>query len=171
MIFIIVLWGKHFPLMKYRGYKKLYKYMDIQKIPKKDIKDIKSYKDIKFDGYFYYVYLKDYPNYTLCYEYTRDGKFFLAVEKEINGINNMLDENELKISNTNLFLTIGRILKNRKSGMIMPLFYILFTPIICHLVCTNYNNILFVPLILGAFLVRLFLLQSTPKSNLRFEQL
>lgn len=96
MIFIIVLWGKHFPLMKYRGYKKLYKYMDIQKIPKKDIKDIKSYKDIKFDGYFYYVYLKDYPNYTLCYEYTREGKFFLAVEKEINGINNMLDENELK---------------------------------------------------------------------------
>ncbi|WP_396336524.1 hypothetical protein [Finegoldia magna] len=23
MIFIIVLWGKHFPLMKYRGYKKI----------------------------------------------------------------------------------------------------------------------------------------------------
>ena len=69
--------------------------MDIQKIPKKDIKDIKSYKDIKFDGYFYYVYLKDYPNYTLCYEYTRDNNLLFYVEKNING-NYVLDEKEMK---------------------------------------------------------------------------
>ena len=68
-------------------------------------------------------------------------------------------------------IKIIKSIYKQKIPTALQLISFIFTPIICHLVCTNYNNILFVPSIVGAFHVRLFLLQSTPKSNLRFEQL
>ncbi len=75
-IFLIAKWIIAVPVQRHYGYQKLYKYMDAQGIKRDDVKDIKASKDYLKGWYDFKVELKDFPNHTIFYTYTRykDGE-------------------------------------------------------------------------------------------------
>lgn len=69
VVFIAGKWIIAVPVQRHYGYKKLYKYMDVQGIKKDNIKEIKAIKDYLKGNQVYRVQIKEPANFTLVYIY------------------------------------------------------------------------------------------------------
>ena len=95
VVFVAIKWIIAVPVQRHYGYKKLYKYMEVQGIKKENIKEIKSYKDYLEGSYDYDVKLKDPAGYTIYYIYTLDKEIMVySIEYNLNGKYKSLDVNE-----------------------------------------------------------------------------
>ena len=70
VVFVAIKWIIAVPVQRHYGYKKLYKYMEVQGIKKDNIKEITSFKDYLEGSYDYKVKLKDPEGYSINYIYT-----------------------------------------------------------------------------------------------------
>ncbi|MCI6000568.1 MAG: DUF3139 domain-containing protein [Finegoldia magna] len=83
------------PVQRHYGYKKLYKYMEVQGIKKENIEDIKTSKNYLKDTYDYEVKLKDPSGYTINYIYTHFKEIMVySIEYNLNGKYKSLDIDE-----------------------------------------------------------------------------
>ena len=81
VVFIAGKWIIAVPVQRHYGYKKLYKYMEVQGIKKDNIKEIKAIKDYIKGNQVYRVQIKDPADYTLVYiydDYPNPGKIELS---------------------------------------------------------------------------------------------
>lgn len=81
VVFIAGKWIIAVPVQRHYGYKKLYKYMEVQGIKKDNIKEIKAIKDYMKGNQVYRVQIKDPADYTLVYiydDYPNPGKIELS---------------------------------------------------------------------------------------------
>ncbi|MDD6906218.1 MAG: DUF3139 domain-containing protein [Finegoldia magna] len=69
VIFIAAKWIIAVPVQRHYGYKKLYRYMEVQGIKKDNIKEIKAIKDYIKGNQVYRVQIKDPADFTLVYIY------------------------------------------------------------------------------------------------------
>ncbi|MDU2500832.1 DUF3139 domain-containing protein [Finegoldia magna] len=80
VVFIAGKWIIAVPVQRHYGYKKLYKYMEVQGIKKDNIKEIKAIKDYMKGNQVYRVQIKDPADFTLIYiydDYSNRGKIRL----------------------------------------------------------------------------------------------
>lgn len=80
VVFIAGKWIIAVPVQRHYGYKKLYKYMEVQGIKKDNIKEIKAIKDYIKGNQVYRVQIKDPAGFTLVYtydDYPNPGKMSL----------------------------------------------------------------------------------------------
>lgn len=78
--FVAIKWIIAVPVQRHYGYKKLYKYMEVQGIKKDNIKEIKAIKDYMKGNQVYRVQIKDPADFTLIYiydDYSNRGKIRL----------------------------------------------------------------------------------------------
>ncbi|MCI5999958.1 MAG: DUF3139 domain-containing protein [Finegoldia magna] len=95
VVFIAGKWIIAVPVQRHYGYKKLYKYMEVQGIKKDNIKEIESFKDYLKDTYVYEVKLKDPPGYTITYDYTHFKEIMVySIDYNLNGKFKALDVSE-----------------------------------------------------------------------------
>ena len=81
VVFVGIKWIIAVPVQRHYGYKKLYKYMEVQGIKKDNIKEIKAIKDYMKGNQVYRVQIKDPADYTLVYiydDYPNPGKIELS---------------------------------------------------------------------------------------------
>ena len=81
VVFVGIKWIIAVPVQRHYGYKKLYKYMEVQGIKKDNIKEIKAIKDYMKGNQVYRVQIKDPADYTLVYiydDYPNPGKIVLS---------------------------------------------------------------------------------------------
>ena len=81
VVFVGIKWIIAVPVQRHYGYKKLYKYMEVQGIKKDNIKEIKAIKDYMKGNQVYRVKIKDPADYTLVYiydDYPNPGKIELS---------------------------------------------------------------------------------------------
>ena len=79
--FVAIKWIIAVPVQRHYGYKKLYRYMEVQGIKKDNIKEIKAIKDYMKGNQVYRVQIKDPADYTLVYiydDYPNPGKIELS---------------------------------------------------------------------------------------------
>lgn len=97
VVFVAIKWIIAVPVQRHYGYKKLYKYMEVQGIKKDNIKEITSFKDYLEGSYDYKVELKDPEGYSINYIYTYDKEIMVySIEYNLNGKFKSLDVNERK---------------------------------------------------------------------------
>ena len=95
VVFIAGKWIIAVPVQRHYGYKKLYKYMEVQGIKKDNIEDIETFKDYLKDTYVYEVKLKDPPGYTITYDYTHFKEIMVySIDYNLNGKFKALDVRE-----------------------------------------------------------------------------
>lgn len=95
VVFIASKWIIAVPVQRHYGYKKLYKYMDVQGIKKENIADIKVFKDYLKDTHVYKVKLNDPKGYTITYDYNHSGDIMIySIEYDLNGEFKSLDVKE-----------------------------------------------------------------------------
>ncbi|MDU7032837.1 DUF3139 domain-containing protein [Finegoldia magna] len=81
VVFVAIKWIIAVPVQRHYGYKKLYKYMEVQGIKKDNIKEIKAIKDYIKGNQVYRVQIKDPADFTLVYiydDYPNPGKMELS---------------------------------------------------------------------------------------------
>ena len=97
VVFIAGKWIIAVPVQRHYGYKKLYKYMEVQGIKKDNIKEITSFKNYPDGSYNYKVKLKDPEGYSINYIYTHYKEIMVySIEYNLNGKYKSLDVNERK---------------------------------------------------------------------------
>ena len=97
VVFIAGKWIIAVPVQRHYGYKKLYKYMEVQGIKKDNIKEITSFKNYLDGSYDYKVKLKDPEGYSINYIYTHYKEIMVySIEYNLNGKYKSLDVNEIK---------------------------------------------------------------------------
>ncbi|MCC2718101.1 DUF3139 domain-containing protein [Finegoldia magna] len=97
VVFIAGKWIIAVPVQRHYGYKKLYKYMEVQGIKKDNIKEITSFKNYLDGSYNYKVKLKDPEGYSINYIYTHYKEIMVySIEYNLNGKYKSLDVNERK---------------------------------------------------------------------------
>ena len=97
VVFIAGKWIIAVPAQRHYGYKKLYKYMEVQGIKKDNIKEITSFKNYLDGSYDYKVKLKDPEGYSINYIYTHYKEIMVySIEYNLNGKYKSLDVNERK---------------------------------------------------------------------------
>ena len=80
VVFIAGKWIIAVPVQRHYGYKKLYRYMEVQGIKEDNIKEIKAIKDYMKGNQVYRVQIKDPADFTLIYiydDYSNRGKIRL----------------------------------------------------------------------------------------------
>ena len=78
--FVAIKWIIAVPVQRHYGYKKLYRYMEVQGIKEDNIKEIKAIKDYMKGNQVYRVQIKDPADFTLIYiydDYSNRGKIRL----------------------------------------------------------------------------------------------
>ena len=97
VVFIAGKWIIAVPVQRHYGYKKLYKYMEVQGIKKDNIKEITSFKNYLDGSYDYKVKLKDPEGYSINYIYTHYKEIMVySIEYNLNVKYKSLDVNERK---------------------------------------------------------------------------
>ena len=97
VVFIAGKWIIAVPVQRHYGYKKLYKYMEVQGIKKDNIKEITSFKNYLDGSYNYKVKLNDPEGYSINYIYTHYKEIMVySIEYNLNGKYKSLDVNERK---------------------------------------------------------------------------
>ncbi len=76
-----------YPVHRYMGFNRMYKYMDMQNISRDDIKEVDAFRSTKSDRYEYWVVLKDMPEYRYEYYYYLKGdKMYSEISKKNNDV-------------------------------------------------------------------------------------
>lgn len=86
-----------YPVHRHIGFDRMYKYMDMQKIPRSDIKSVRAFRSTKTDDYVYWVVLKDLENYRYEYGYNlkKDNMSLNISKKEYDDVYKYISDEEV----------------------------------------------------------------------------